>query len=54
MNFAVPADAAPGHYKLTAKVKFGTGESQEDSFQIERHAAPAGAAGERQDGPVRP
>ncbi len=35
VNFAVPADAAPGHYKLTAKVKFGTGESQEDSFQID-------------------
>jgi hypothetical protein len=34
-NFAVPAGLPPGHYKLTAAVKFGTGESQEDSFQID-------------------
>ena len=35
VNFAIPADAAPGHYKLTATVKFGTGASQDDTFQID-------------------
>jgi len=35
LKFTIPAAAAPGHYKLTATVKFGTGESQEDSFQID-------------------
>jgi hypothetical protein len=35
LQFTIPADAAPGPYKLTATVEFGTGESQEDSFQID-------------------
>ena len=47
VRLTLPADAAPGHYKLTATVKFGTGESQEDSFQIDvmpRPQAPAVSA----------
>jgi hypothetical protein len=34
LSFAVPADAAPGQYVLSATVKFETGESQQDSFQV--------------------
>lgn len=46
LDFAIPADAAPGPCKLTATVKFGTGESQEDSFRIDvMQQAPSQSAG---------
>ncbi len=38
LRFALPADLAPGKYELTATVRFGTGERQEDSFTI--HVVP--------------
>jgi hypothetical protein len=34
VQITLPADAAAGDYTLNATVKFGTGESQSDSFQI--------------------
>ena len=40
LSFALPADLAPGQYKLKATVNFGTGETQEDSFAINVLARP--------------
>jgi len=34
ISFALPNSLSPGSYKLTAKVKFSSGETQEDSFAI--------------------
>jgi len=34
LRFELPAALAPGEYELTATVKFGNGESQEDSFAV--------------------
>jgi len=35
LTFALPADLAPGAYELTAGVRFSTGETQEDTFQVD-------------------
>jgi beta-galactosidase len=34
LRFALPSDAAPGKYAIEAKVKFGNGEVQSDTFTI--------------------
>jgi len=34
MNFALPANVKPGSYDLTMTVKFSTGETQSDTFQV--------------------
>ncbi|MBE0545087.1 MAG: hypothetical protein IH623_27420 [Verrucomicrobia bacterium] len=35
LGFILPADLAPGEYKLTAKVEFATGEAQTDELKIQ-------------------
>jgi hypothetical protein len=35
LRFGLPATLAPGHYQLTARFKFSTGETQADSFSID-------------------
>ena len=34
IRFALPARLTPGEYKLSAKVRFNTGETQEDEFMV--------------------
>ncbi len=48
LQFALPADLKPGAYELTASVKFSSGETQDDSFQVNVLApAPSAKAGAR-------
>ena len=35
LELKLPADLAPGNYLITAKFKFSTGESQEDTFPVQ-------------------
>jgi len=35
LTFDLPADLAPGRYTLSATVRFGTGETQQDSFAVD-------------------
>jgi hypothetical protein len=44
LRCALPADLAPGEYKLTAKVSFDTGEVQTDEFAIHVLPSPREAA----------
>jgi beta-galactosidase/beta-glucuronidase len=47
LSFALPADLAPGRYDLHARVRFDSGETQQDTFSIDvmpRPAAPRVAA----------
>ena len=34
IRFALPADVTPGRYVLSATVRFGSGETQKDSFEV--------------------
>jgi len=40
LDFQLPADLAPGQYKLTATIQFGNGEVQEDEFLVDVLAPP--------------
>jgi len=41
LTFELPADLAPGEYKISASVKFSNSEVQDDSFSIDVLPAPA-------------
>jgi hypothetical protein len=49
LRFTLPAALAPGKYELAARVRFSTGEAQEDSFVID--VVPAEWAQEKQQPP---
>jgi hypothetical protein len=44
LQFPLPASLAPGVYRITAKVRFSTGEAQDDSFVINVLPMPAASS----------
>lgn len=45
LRLALPATLAPGHYQMTASVRFGNGETQTDSFTFNVLPPPADVSG---------